>query len=295
MSICDSFRSAVSERLFDLHGEDIRNTDNRNYTIDCESGLIPGVSRDDFWTDLSQGNGGELIGKPPRPPKFCAAHSSAKLAVNSFGPFRYDTSRLVLAEQSGFEIAQFEKKLRNGLRGTPPNLDFFACGADSIVAVESKFTEWLTPKAADFAEVYRGAVSRLADSQWASVFEALVDDPSHSNHLDAAQLVKHYLGMRHSLRGFPQRQILLYVYWEPANADEFDECSCHRRSLDDFADRVSGSEIGFQHMSYAQLWDGWLGECRWNGIREHVSNLRRQYELPVRTDAAQQSETAVPR
>jgi hypothetical protein len=276
----EKLQSAISTRLSELRGGSILREDYPHYTMELETGLVPCVSRDDFWTDLMSGGGNELTSKPPKPEKFCAAHSSAKLAVNSFGPFRNNPDRLVMASQTGFTEAQFEKKLKTGLMGMPPNLDFFVSGVSSVIAVESKFTEWIPTKKTKFQKVYHGAVEKLADPSWAKMFESLVADPGLYRHLHAAQLVRHYLGMRYSLPKSDKAQILMYVYWEPSDADDLKECVRHRSEINDFAERVSGSGITFQHTSYTQLWDYWLHECKWDGIQDHVTNLRTQYELP---------------
>ena len=55
--------------------------------------------------------------------------------------------------------------------------------------------------------------------------------------LDAAQLVKHYLGLKVS---YPQQtRVLVYLYWEPTNAGGMDAYKRHRLEVEDFARRVA--------------------------------------------------------
>ena len=167
------------------------------------------------------------------------------------------------------------------LDGTPPNLDFFATGPEGTVAVESKFTEVLNRQTADFKPSYRGAIERLAEPCWKEVYESLVSDPSRFKHLNAAQLVKHYLGMRHSLREYSRPQALLYVYWEPMNVNEVIEFSTHCAELEVFADEVARSNVQFIWLSYPELWAEWKAAPTWPGSDEHVDALRARYELSV--------------
>src|SRR5438874_8614789 len=89
--------------------------------------------------DLSGGAGRELDGK------LCAAHSSAALAANTFGPWRTGPQTLSLVGVTGFRSIRFEATCPTGPGGAPPRLDLFAEG-EAIVAVESKCTEWMERK-----------------------------------------------------------------------------------------------------------------------------------------------------
>jgi len=50
-------------------------------------------------------------------------------------------------------------------------------------------------------------------------------DASHQ-HLDVAQLIKHYLGIRKRY-GHKDTKVLLYLYWEPENASALAEFGRH--------------------------------------------------------------------
>ena len=215
------------------------------------------------------------------PAKFCAAYSSSALVVNSFGPFRHAPDKLVLAGDSGYAEAMFERRCPNGLQGKSPNLDFFAANRTSVVGVESKFLEPLRPPKVDFSDQYRPAMNMKAESVWRQVYESLVADPKRFKHLDVAQLVKHYLGLWHSFRAHEEPKRLVYLYWEPMNAGSIPEFVAHRRELSILAAEVTSSEVRFIFLSYLQLWQTWLAESPWDGIRAHVDALRQRYVFEV--------------
>jgi hypothetical protein len=251
------------------------------YTYDPRDNLIYTVSEDDFWSDLESSGGGDLIETPSAPPRFCAACSSAALAVNTFGPFRHRPEHLTLLGESGFVEFQFQKQLPTGLQGAPPHLDAIAIGGSGTVCIESKFLETLSEKDARFPPAYAAAVEQLAESPWADMYRLLIAEPRHFQRLDAAQLVKHYLGMRHTLTPETTRVLLLYLYWEPEDADRVDAFRAHRAELESFAEAVAGTSVGFVAMSYSALWADWERSCSWPDIAEHVNLLRQRYEFPL--------------
>ncbi len=274
----EGVKAAISERLRTIAGPDAMRLDMPNYTRSLPQNFLAGKLDKDIRSDFSGGDGGELGGDPP---KMCAAHSSSALAVNAFGPFRSHPERLILAGLDGFTQANFEKKLPTGLLGTPPNLDFVASGGAGVVAIESKFTEVLGAKKAKFAASYEGAIDRLAEPAWREVYRSLLADPARFTRLDAAQLVKHYLGMRHSLAQSEGRQVLVYLYWEPTNARDSHVFSQHRREVEEFAKALEGSEVRFHSLRHSSLWTQWEAGCEWNGIGQHVASLRQRYELAL--------------
>ncbi len=222
--------------------------------------------------DFGEGAGHELDWK------MRAAHSSSALAVNVLSPWRRDPRTLTLAGGTGFRCARFEKQCPTGLQGTPPHLDFVAEG-DWVVGVESKCTEYLTGKPASFRPTYNRIHDGRTRSQWFHHLRALQANPFLYGRLDAAQLIKHALGLTHC---FPERRIrLLYLYWEPLNHFEFTAFREHRTDLDAFANQVAGDEVEFLHSSYTELWKGWSDGASTSRLRNHVTRLRRRYEVAV--------------
>ena len=110
-------------------------------------------------------------------------------------------------------------------------------------------------------------------------YRALQADPRLYRHLDAAQLVKHYLGLRNT---FPGRNVtLLYLFWEPTNAADFPEFRRHRDEIATFAESTSVSAVHFIAMSHPELWTEWetLEKPAWLG--GHVAYLRARYEVAI--------------
>ena len=250
------------------------------YTREPAMNLIEGVTERDFTDDLACGDGSELKDQKKSPAKFCAAHSSSALCVNVFAPFRRAPENLILAGETGFTEARFERKCSTGLRGNSPNLDFFAQGDSAIVGVESKYLEPLAPKRAKFSDAYDRPI-KGAGSGWRSLYSMLRADPGRFVMVDAAQLVKHYLGLQHTFADAGARIILMYVYWEPANASALPEYQEHRREVAEFSELAAEDRVEFVAVSYPQLWEYWESESKWPGMPEHLRAARERYDYPI--------------
>jgi hypothetical protein len=272
--------TALTARLRERIGAGAFMPDRAEYVSDLRDNLVPGVVPELFEAELRQGDGAELDGKNGKPPKFKAAFSSSALGVNAFAPWKRSPETLWLSGVRGFENIAFEKKCPNGLKtNRPPNLDVFARAGDHVVAVESKCTEFLRGKVAKFAAQYEQAVANLFEPQWTAIYRDLVADPRAYRWLDAAQLVKHYLGLRHSHGR--DRVRLLYLFWEPANADDLEVFGAHREEIRSFASTVEGSAVEFKAMSYPDLWREWDRLPGPDWLPGHLSNLRARYETEI--------------
>lgn len=260
------------------------------YLLRWQDNLIDGVSAADFEADMRTGDGSELEDRHSRssgkwtPAKFCAPYSSSALAVNAFGPFRHRVPLPSTAGLVGFEVARFEYRCDNGLRTLHyPNFDLLLEATDTggVVAVESKFLEPLATKHVDFKPQYDGPFCGYdgrrveAEEPWRAVFEALKAGRLAYAHLDAAQLVKHYLGLKVKFKD--RARTLLYVFWEPCNALENEDFKVHGMEVADFAERVSRCGTRFLAISYPALWREWESTSTWSGITAHVSRLRARY------------------
>jgi hypothetical protein len=170
-----------------------------------------------------------------------------------------------------------EVERSTGLPGTPPTLDCLVDG-QSVLAVESKCTEQFSAHEAKFQPAYRRVVAETASRAWREEYERLVEDPRRYRFLDAAQLIKHYLGLKTQ---FNDRAVTLaYIYWEPANADEVPQCLVHRAEAQAFAAVVADPRVRFRQMSYPTLWAGWDSQpAPW--LRDHVAALRNRYNVEL--------------
>jgi hypothetical protein len=255
------------------------------YLADWCDNLVEGVVAADCEADLRRGAGNELTDQPGEPAKFCAAFSSSALAVNTFAPFRRRPERLSLAGVTGFDAIELEYPCDNGLVGTNPHFDLFARTATTVIAVESKFLEPLQQKPAQFSDQYArpfmGSVDRprIAEEPWAKMYARLRSDPQTYSHLDAAQLVKHYLALRHSF--VTHEHTLVYLYWEPANAADLAEYRDLRLEINDFAATVAGCDTRFVALSYPSLWREWQQNRAFVDMSQHLERLRQRYAFKL--------------
>jgi hypothetical protein len=251
-----------------LRGRFAGRVDAKGYVSFPQDNLIEGVRFEDFEQDLRSGAGDELR------TKFCAVHSSSAIVANTFAPFKEKPADLILLGQQGFEPPIFEKTIPTGLGGTPPHLDVWLKRGGHVMAVESKLTEHLAPKQAEFRESYQRSALPYAEDCW---WDVLTDAKSAGKrYLDVAQLVKHYLGLVRFLREKkPESATLLYLFWEPTNAMEFDACRRHRDEVAKLAESVGQSDIIFRWTTYDQLWNEWLTQPH---LSQHARNLKTRYE-----------------
>ena len=235
-----------------------------------EDNLISSVHIADFKDDMDSGSGNELKGK------FRALHSSAALAVNTFATWKRNPTNLSLCGREGFTSLTFERKCPTGLGGTPPNLDAFLDNDHLLVAVESKFLEYLTPKKGFFSASYtRDNLPQSEGACW-YLIDRIKEQPKQ--HLDAAQLVKHYIGLRNLPLARDKEIVLLYLFWEPENWKNFEVFHRHRGEISDFASYFDELSVKFICQSYPELWDEWEQHYK---NTSHVSELWERYYLTI--------------
>jgi len=270
-ALSDALRRTSQDGIFDSKG----------YVREIPYNFVQGISFSDFQEDFEDGAGDELRDKMKAP------YSSSALAVNVFGRWRRDPSTLALRNETNFGSLEFEKRCSTGLRGFPPHLDLVVEGVQRIVAIESKCTEHLDPKTnqAGFSESYRTINDHRRQSPWFKHMLELMNtatEPPQYKWLNAAQLIKHYLGLSHT--GFYEgRQItLLYLYWEPTNWHEIPEFREHREEASRFEQKVFGDgQVKFEHMSYLELWDAWRTLSKPDWLSDHVIALEKRYGVTV--------------
>lgn len=249
--------------------------DAKGYMANLQDQLLPLVRRKDFEAELGAGAGDEL-GE-----KFRAVHSSAALAVNCFAPFRTRLAALRMPTGAGFTQLEFERQCPSGLRGVPPHLDVLLSGADVLVAIESKLTEYLSQSPARFAASYKdNRQEAWRDGAYFRELLRLEREPDYA-WLNAAQLVKHAFGLAHTFRGERRKLTLLYLYWEPANPDCDPTFARHRQDLQAFAARVQGANPAFSFMSYRELWRFWEAQQPADWLVEHIGRLRARYDVRI--------------
>ncbi len=243
--------------------------DHKGYLANPEGNLLSGVIPEMIKGDYVKGSGHEWTGK------FRAIHSSAALAANTFGRWKIEPSRLTFAGYTGFNKLNFEDKCSTGLGGTPPHLDVLLQSTDTVIGIESKLLEPLSLTKPKFSASYTR--DRLCcEDEWWALLESVRQWPA--SHLDAAQLIKHYLGLRHS---YPDvNDVLLeYLFWKPLNAENFDEYKRHAEDLEIFKNAIQNSDkVRFKALDYLQLWDEWEKD---QNMAEHAKLLKKRYCVEI--------------
>jgi len=231
---------------------------------------LPGVVPEMIKADFCRGRGQEWLGK------IRAIHSSAALAANTFGRWKTEPEKLKLVGLSGFQSPALEAQCRTGLVGTPPNLDVLLQSSNVVIGIESKFLELLTPKMPKFTASYSRGRLPLCENTWWSFLEHVSHMPK--SHLDAAQLIKHYLGLRKQF-SHGKRVFLLYLYWKPFNAEAFPEYAHHDEDLYKFQNAVQSSDaVHFIAMDYLTLWKGWEKDKH---MGQHAKLLMNRYSVEI--------------
>jgi len=120
--------NAMAERLRAL-GVTV---DRKGYAGSVDEVLLPSLSDAvgaAIRADLAGKGGSELMTRRQSAPKFQAAHSSACLAANVFGPWLTRQEPVPLEYDNFSGEAHLEVECSSGLRGTAPTLDFLVDGA----------------------------------------------------------------------------------------------------------------------------------------------------------------------
>ena len=189
-------------------------------------------------------------------------HSATALAVNSFLPWQDATDQLPLAGWIGFDAVQFEVRCPTGLRGTPPHLDLLALRGEAAVAVTVRCIEYLSRRKTAVAAVLRSAARRRSPGSSRGAGSSSGCAPSRSAIATSISgaLIKFALALG---RTFPERPTtLLYLYWEPLDADQFEEFGRHRAELAELADAVRDARVTFAAQSFEAMWREWASAGR---------------------------------
>jgi hypothetical protein len=206
--------------------------------------------------------------------------SAAALAINTFLPWQQAPEHLPLAGWTGFDAVQFEVRCPTGLRGTPPHLDFVALRGEAVVAVTVRCVEYLSRRKTAVAASYDRLLAATPGlDPWRAQLERLRREPNRHRHLDLGALVKFALALG---RTFPERPTtLLYLYWEPLNAEDFDEFCRHRRETAELAGAIGAARVAFDALSFDAMWRQWSSLAAPAWLADHVERLRARYTVPI--------------
>jgi len=230
-------------------------TDAQGYTLTLAGNLFQPLS-EGARASFLKGSGDEL-GTEGKRGKMQALHSSSALAVNVFDYWREhsrDPLQTALDLNQAIHTIDFERTFPTGLRGVPPHLDVTLTLEDgSIIAIESKFLE--AYPARNGGRSWRNAYFPDQEGLWETAelpgcqmtAEALRAGELQYRHLDAPQLLKHALGLAHTVR----RDFSLWYLWYDVGGEEG---ATHGAEIDDLAQRADAT-LGFRAMTYRELFD----------------------------------------
>lgn len=230
--------------------------------------------------ELERGGGSELKSRGGKRPKFHSLHSSAALCVDAFAPFKEQPEAIRFLGYVPFLVARFEMKLKTGI--SRPNLDFYLEDKDHVIGIESKYTEWLSPKVPDHGAnltMYLHRADELLVVHDGLIQELIAYYVSEQEKLflDVAQLIKHALGLFACAAQNDTVPVLVYVYWVPRNAPDLVEHRRHLSVIAEFGQRISPF-LSFRALSYTELWEVLENDSHY---RDTLPLLRKRYEIDV--------------
>lgn len=144
----------------------------------------------------------------------------------------------------------FEEELQiKGINGATPNLDVIIELEDEIIAIESKF-----------AEPYRSHTYKNLSTKYLTnnkLWEGLTKTQELAKklenkytHLDAAQLIKHILGLRTDDKISKDKKItLLYLWYDVPGIEGYK----HRQEIENFKEIAKADGIDFRHITYQKV------------------------------------------
>jgi hypothetical protein len=204
-------------------------------------------------SQFERGDGGEL-GRNGKRGKMFSLRSSSALVCNVFDYWQERALAPLLGALQITEEANdlaFEQKFKTGLGGNPPNLDVVFRRKDTnghVTAIESKFAEPYDDREhKGFAPSYFETPGLWDDLPLCRGLANLINDGERFTCLDAAQLLKHILGLRrnHKEQGF----MLLYLWYDVRDSDAAD---AHRKEIENFRQSIC-REVSFRSMTYQEL------------------------------------------
>lgn len=219
--------------------------------------LLPGVPEQYVRDRLGKSKGNEIESG-----KFSNPDSSAALAANCFGCPRFPN--LTLGFPATSVDIEYEARFPwSG--GTHPWLDAAAITTTHLIGIESKrFEPFRDLKQIDFSDAYDRDHWGPSMKAYECMRDALKCIEVKFRFLDAAQLVKHALGLVTQGRRRGLRTVLTYIYAEPAelNGRPIPDAAIqgHRAEICDFAMAVAGSEVVFTPLRYRDWIQAWSVE-----------------------------------
>jgi hypothetical protein len=232
---------------------------------------------DSMLAELQRGS--ELTPRPTQAARALSLCSSAALVINVFAYWRGRDQTPLLGALGvggrGGTRRELEAPLPTGLPGDPPTVDVALYRPDGrVVAVESKFAEWLTPRPRG-KRVFKDKYFAQGQRVWAAaglplcqaLAEELQDGRERTKHLNAPQLLKHALGL--AMNGL-RTTTLVYLYYERPCS----QAATHRAEAERIVARLA-PEIDLRVAKYQSLFAALREEPTLE--RDYVDYLARRY------------------
>ena len=147
--------------------------------------------------------------------------------------------------------------------------------------VEVKTAEpWRKPPGREISSQY-DAVAESVSTGMIDAVRAVRKNGTDYLCLDAAQLLKHLLGIHSAVRdgGLSGPVRLVVLYWRPTRAGDYEAMFDRFESeLDDFADRVRDQAVPVRGTNTRDLLAQWSDRDSRPWLREHAQALRGRYD-----------------
>jgi len=188
----------IKKSIIEHHKKLGYNFDDKGYVGNEKDNLL---EKNPNWKEikgeLENGDGSEFKPDSSGRAKFMAVHSSCALCVNNFALIKYHKDDVILFGSSGFIKAEFEMKNPTYVSSRPSNLDFFLENNKIMIGIESKFSEPVSPKLPN-AKLNRYYKHKKLPVDNVNEYNKIIKfymDCEEKLHLDAAQLIKHLIGL----------------------------------------------------------------------------------------------------
>jgi hypothetical protein len=243
--------------------------------------LLPGVPADLIRAIYGSAPGNEIASG-----KFLSPESSAALVANTFGPFLNEPLTLPCPMP---ELVRFWPPRSVALEGLVrfpwaggrnPCLDVLIHTDNAVIGIESKRYEPFRGKQApQISATYWRPVWGERMRGYEAVRDGLKTGALRFRHFDAAQLIKHALGLRaEALRQHaPREAVLVYLHadppaWPNGRMISAQERAAHRNEIKLFASYVESDEVAFLAVDYTTMLDHWHTASH-NLVRDHVERV----------------------
>ncbi len=243
--------------------------------------LLPGVPTGKVVERLARAKGDEI-----RSGKIFSKNSSAIVAVNCFGWFLERKEEFPGFDGVPHSDCPLDVEIEYSMRfpwtgGTHPWLDAAVITSSHLIGVESKrFEPFRDRKRAEFSDAYDRDVWGDNMRGVKTIRDRLRDGALKFQHLDAAQLVKHALGLRTQAKTRSLKPVLVYLFAEPSALDGAPISDAawraHREEIARFAGLCEDDEISFRPLAYKEWVASWP---EGSSAREHGDRLIGNFDL----------------